>query len=109
MSLEEKLRDFLKNGKDWERRATTVPGVFILRIPSDGKRPSSLAVEVNPVDDSGRPTKKRGLILRSSEELREFRELINNEKLPELMAKIDIVNPKSSVGKKKTGGEVIEV
>ncbi|MEM1731267.1 MAG: hypothetical protein QXY26_09105 [Ignisphaera sp.] len=109
MSLEEKLRDFLKNGKDWERRATTVPGVFILRIPSDGKRPSSLAVEVNPVDDSGRPTKKRGLILRSSEELREFRELINDEKLPELMAKIDIVNPKSGVGKKKTGGEVIEV
>ncbi|MEM2697881.1 MAG: hypothetical protein QXF17_01025 [Ignisphaera sp.] len=109
MSVEERLREFLKNGRDWERRATTVPGVFILKLPSDGRRPSSLAVEINPVDDSGKPTKKRGLILRSSEELKEFKDIVNNERLPELMAKIDSVNPKSGVGRRKAGGEVIEV
>ena len=89
MSVEERLREFLKNGRDWERRATTIHGVFILKLPSDGRRPSSLAVEINPVDDSGKPTKKRGLILRSSEELKEFKDIVNNERLPELMAKID--------------------
>ena len=107
---EEKLSQFLKNGKDWERRSTTVPGVFVLRLPGDGKRPPSLAVELNPIDELGKPTKKRGLVIRSSEELREFRELINNEKLSVLMAKIDEVNPRKNTLSKKTSiGEVLEI
>lgn len=109
--MEEKLRDFLKSGKDWERRSTTIPGVFVLRLPSDGRRPASLAVEINPVDESGRPTKRRGLIIRSSEELREFRSLVDHEKLPELMAKIDAVNPRAGAASRRRGAgeEAIEV
>jgi hypothetical protein len=107
---DEKLLEFLKNGKDWERRATTVPGIFVLRLPSDGKRPASLAVELNPVDELGKPTKKRGLVLRNSSELQEFRKLINDEKLTTLMDKIDEVNPRSSmVRKREAGGEVFEI
>jgi len=66
---DEKLLEFLRDGKDWERRATTVSGIFILRLPGDGRRPASLAVELNPVDELGKPTKKRGLVLRSGVEL----------------------------------------
>ena len=33
MSLEEKLKDFLEKGKDWERIRTTIKGIFILKIP----------------------------------------------------------------------------
>ena len=100
---DEKLLQFLKSGRDWERRATTVPGIFILRLPGDGRRPASLAVELNPVDEAGRPTKRRGLVLRSSEELKAFRELINNEKLEALMSRIDEVNPRSVAAKRRTG------
>ena len=32
MSLEEKLKDFLEKGKDWERIRTTINGIFILKI-----------------------------------------------------------------------------
>jgi len=32
--LSEKLTEFLKTGKDWSRLATTVPGVFVLKLPS---------------------------------------------------------------------------
>jgi hypothetical protein len=108
---EEKLLEFLKNGKDWERRATTVPGIFVLRLPSDGKRPASLAVELNPVDELGKPTKKRGLVLRSSSELQEFRKLINDEKLTTLMDKIDEVNPRKDTARRKreAGEEVFEI
>jgi hypothetical protein len=100
---DEKLLQFLKSGKDWERRATTVPGIFILRLPEDGRRPASLAIELNPVDETGKPTKRRGLVLRSSEELKAFRELINNEKLEILMSRIDEVNPRSAAAKRRTG------
>jgi len=107
---EEKLIQFLKSGRDWERRATTVPGIFVLRLPGDGRRPASLAVELNPVDELGKPTKKRGLVLRSSSELEEFRKLINDEKLTTLMGKIDEVNPRSSMVRKRgAGGEAFEI
>jgi hypothetical protein len=111
MMPDERLMQLLKSGKGWERRATTVPGIFILRLPGDGKRPASLAVELNLVDDLGRPTKKRGLVLRSSEELEAFRKLINDEKLTILMNKIDEVNPRREALRRKegTGEEVFEI
>ncbi len=64
--MESRLADFLKSGKDWERKATSVPGVFILKMPPYRGAPTRLAVELNPVDEAGRPTKKRGVLLRSS-------------------------------------------
>ena len=67
--LESKLADFLKSGKDWERKPTTVPGVFVLKLPPFRGSPTRLAVELNPVDEAGRPTRKRGVLVRSSEEL----------------------------------------
>jgi len=108
---DEKLLEFLRDGRDWERRVTTVPGIFILRLPGDGRRPASLAVELNPVDELGKPTKKRGLVLRSGVELEEFRKLINDEKLTTLMGKIDEVSPRSGMVKKREtgGGEVFEI
>jgi hypothetical protein len=65
VSLESRLADFLKSDKDWERKPTTVPGVFVLRMPPFKGIPARLAVELNPVDEAGRPTKKRGEALRA--------------------------------------------
>ena len=67
--LEESLKSFLKSGKNWERKPTTIPGVFVLKLPAYRTSPQRLAVELNPVDSSGRPTKRRGLVLRSLEGL----------------------------------------
>ena len=109
---DEKLLEFLRNGKDWERRTTTVPGIFVLRLPGDGRRPTSLAVELNPVDELGKPTKKRGLVLRGGVELEEFRKLINDEKLTILMDRIEEVNPRKDVvrrGRGAGGEEVFEI
>lgn len=107
-SLEEKLKDFLENGKDWERKQTTIPGVFILKIPQLKSKPSSIVVELNPLDEFGNPTKRRGLILRSLDELKEFKNLLNNDKLEYLLKTIDDINPKA-IKRAKPSKEAIEI
>jgi len=107
--LSEKLTEFLKTGKDWSRLATTVPGVFVLKLPAYRGSPSRLAVELNPVDETGKPKKRRGLVLRSTAELEEFRELLMNEKLTKLMGMLDSVNPKVEAVRQRKGEEIIEL
>ncbi len=33
MSADQRLTKFTKEGKDWERKATSIPGIFLLRLP----------------------------------------------------------------------------
>jgi hypothetical protein len=106
---EEKLESFLKTGKDWSKLKTSVPGVFVLKLPAYRSAPTRLAVELNPTDDAGNPKKRRGLVLRTSDELEEFRELFNYEKLLKLLGMLDQINPKVGVAKPRKGEEVIEL
>ncbi|RLI09249.1 hypothetical protein DRO42_04730 [Candidatus Bathyarchaeota archaeon] len=106
--MSEKLSDFLENGKDWGKLKTTVPGVFVLKLPPYKSSPGRLAVEINPVDASGNPTKRRGLIIRSIEECRTFRELLGNEKVENLLEMLEEVNPQTP-GRGKRSEEIIEI
>ncbi|HDI13078.1 MAG TPA: hypothetical protein ENF64_03070 [Hadesarchaea archaeon] len=108
--LEESLRAFLEKGKEWERKPTNIPGVFILKLPSYKGLSRRLSVEVNPVDASGNPTKRRGLVIRDVVELKELRRIISEEKLEKLMASIDRINPppKGKPAAKKEA-DIIEV
>lgn len=78
MAIEERLAGFLKAARDWERKATNFPGVFLLKLPSSRTRQSAVAIEVNPV---GSATKKRGIVIRSASELSEFNRIVTNQKL----------------------------
>lgn len=106
---EDKLGDFLKSGKDWGRLRTTVPGVFVLKLPAYRSAPTRLAVELNPVNEMGNPKKRRGLVLRSSAEFEDFKELLNHEKLTKLVEMVDAVNPKAEAVRRRKGEEVIEL
>ena len=108
LCLESRLADFLKSGKDWERKPTTVPGVFVLSMPPFKGIPARLAVELNPVDAAGNPTKKRGVLLRSSEELAEYRKLLNDDRLASLMKNVDALSPKP-VKKEEPKPDIIEI
>jgi hypothetical protein len=90
---EEKLEEFLETGKDWAKVKTSVPGVFVMKMPGSKNREPSLSVEVNPVDASGSPTKRRGLIIRSVDELLEFKDILGNEKVENLLEMLEDVNP----------------
>ena len=106
---EEKLADFLNTGKDWSRIRTSVPSVFVVKLPPYRSSPARLVVELNPVDETGTPKKRRGLILRSTAELEEFKELFSDEKLPKLLSMIDSVNPKFEGGTRRKEEGVIEL
>ena len=100
----------MEKGKDWERKATSVQGIFLLKLPPYRGSPSQLVVEINPLDASGNLTKKRGLILRNPTELKEFKRLINEAKLEVLMSAVERVNP-SARKTAETGSkeEVVEI
>jgi hypothetical protein len=68
MSVDERLAQFLTDARDWEKKATSIPGLFILKLPGPRGSPPSVVLEVNPVDALGSPTKKRGVIIRSTAE-----------------------------------------
>jgi len=106
--LESKLEDFLKSGKDWERKQTTLLGVFVLKMPPFRGSPARLAAELNPVDDLGRPTKKRGVLLRSSEELAEYKKLLEDGRLASLLKNVDVLSPKP-VKKEEPTPDIIEI
>jgi len=65
-------------------------------------------VELNPVDERGKPKKRRGLILRSTRELEEFREMFRYEKLLKLLKMLDSINSKveAKAGEKE---DIIEI
>jgi hypothetical protein len=106
MSLEESLRKVLQTGKDWQRIPVKgVPGIFVLKAPAARGRPASLLVEINPVGPDGTPTKRRGLILRSLEELKEYKKLISEDRLEEIIKAIEKINPKT-FGEEEEGLEI---
>ncbi len=90
---EEKLDEFLRTGKDWSRLVTSVPGIYIQKLPANKSSPSKLVVEINPVNEVGAPTKRRGMIIRYEDEYKSLKTIINNEKLPKLLKMLDGINP----------------
>jgi hypothetical protein len=99
----------LREAKDWERKATNVPGVFLLKLPSFKGRSASLAIEVNPIGASGAATKKRGVVVRSTNELQEINKLLSHPKLVELAERIDDVNPEKLGGANTADKDVLEI
>jgi len=107
--VDERLTQFLSQGNDWERKVTSIPGVFLLKLPTFKSRPESIVIEVNPVDTSGSPTKKRGIIIRSSSELEQIRNILTNVKLEQLAKSIDEVNPEVKTSAAKDSSDVFQI
>jgi hypothetical protein len=104
-----RLKQFLNDGRNWERKATNIPGVFLFRLPASKERPACLAIEINPVDTYGSLTKKRGIVIRSSSELDEISRLMVHPKVSKLTKKIDAVNPKREATTSKGGPGIFEI
>jgi hypothetical protein len=109
MSTDERLAQFLKDARDWEKKATNIPGLFLLKLPGLKGSPSSVAIEINPVDALGSPTKKRGVMIRSAAELEWIKDVLSNPKAVELAEKMDKVNPQKKESTSRTGTDIFEV
>nr|MDO8117842.1 hypothetical protein [Candidatus Sigynarchaeota archaeon] len=88
---EKKVKQFLKDGQDWEKYPTQLEGVSIVKMPGTKARPPLLALEVNPYKD-GKPIKRKGLFITNADMLLEFTDLLMNDSLPTLMKTIDGIN-----------------
>lgn len=85
--------EFLEKGKDWERKQTNVPGVFLIRLPQFRSRPACIGVELDVLNRGSGGNRRRGIILRTSEELKQLLDIVTNKKLSELTSSIEKVNP----------------
>ena len=90
---DKRLLEFLENGKDWERKQTNIPGVFLIRLPQFRSRPACIGVELDALNRGGGGNRRRGIILRTSEELQQLLDIVTNKKLSELTSSIEKVNP----------------
>jgi hypothetical protein len=109
MSVDERLEQFLKEAKDWEKKATSIPGLFLLKLPGLKGSPPSISIEINLVDASGLPTKKRGVVIRSSTELKWIKDILSNPKAAELVERIDKINPQKKESASRIRTDVFEV
>jgi len=94
--LEQGIADLLENGEDWARQRTSVPGIFLQKLPAWKRLPDRVAVEINPADEAGSPTKKNGVRLFTLAEFEELDKLMSYEGLPTLLEAIAKVNPDKS-------------
>lgn len=89
--MEEQLRDMLRHGRKFERTRTSVPGVFVRKIPQSRDGPAHLAVEINPVDESGYPIHKIGVIIRSQNDLDAVRAILLREEVDDVLRIVERV------------------
>jgi hypothetical protein len=106
---DDRLSQFLKDGKGWERKVTNIPGVFLIKLPEYRSRPPYIAIEINPVDTSGMATKKRGILIRSRSELEKISNILTNAKIIQLADSIDEVNPEKKTKPLSTETDVFEI
>jgi hypothetical protein len=112
VDINEKLAQFLKEGQNWEKKSTNIQGVFLLKLPTSKQSPPSIGIEVNPINSAttGSATKKRtGIIIRSTSQLEQINQLLDNPKLVELAKKIEAVNPKEDKGPRSSDTDIFEI
>jgi hypothetical protein len=92
----------VREGQDWEKKPTKIPGASLLKLPTFKKSPLSIAIKINPINATiGSATKKKGIIIRSG----------SNPKVVELAKKIEAVNPKikEDTNKRNIDTDVFEI
>ena len=94
-NIESKLKEFLGDGKDWERKQTNIPGVFLLRLPAFRSRPECVAIEIDATSrvGGGGGNRRRGIIIKAEEEVKEMSKILENPKLINLAAALEKINP----------------
>jgi hypothetical protein len=96
--MKEQLIKHLKEGAPWEEMETPIPGVFIVKAPGPKSDPKAgkLMLKINPVDESGKPKKKKGLFLSDRETYIQFFEILSDDRINKILVTLEEVNPKST-------------
>jgi len=73
--------------KDWEKKKIEgIPGLYLVKMPEKKGTPAHAALEINPADQFGNPTKRRGIYIRSVTEMEQVAAVFGVEALPKPIA-----------------------
>jgi len=89
--LGEKISEWVasETTKDWEKwKIAAVPGLYVVKMPAKKDTPAHGALEINPADKFGNPTKRRGIYIRSVAEMEQVAAVFGVETLPKELAKL---------------------
>lgn len=103
--VQAQLKGHLDSGEDWEKMETPIPGVSVVKIPATKTRPALLFLEINPLKDDGKPMKRKGLFIGSYDMAIKFRDILDDDKVFQLITEIEKVNPEDS----KAGSKKLEM
>ena len=98
--LKNKIKETLENVKPWQRVPTSIEGVFLIKAPTRRDQ-ESIMVEINPLDEFGRPIKRRGIFIQQKIQLKRFLEVMQESRLMEFMETLDSMA--GSAEKEKVG------
>ncbi len=103
--LAEGIRKAMENADDWEKKRTSIAGIFLVRMPEKDLR---VMLMFNPPDSEGNPTRKKGLFFADKETVDAARVAFPNPSLNALVEAVEKVNERA--GKKPSDeSEVFEV
>lgn len=88
--LKSNIRKAVSGAKMWQRIPTSIAGVFLIKAPKGNDY--TVMVEINPLDDEGRPIKRRGIFLMYQDHLDKFLETMSDPKVGELLDAIQDCN-----------------
>jgi len=109
-TVDNRLTEFLKEGNDWERKQTNVPGVFLLKLPAFKSRPACIAIEIDAMGQGGGgANRRRGLIIRTKDDIEHLANILNNDKVIELASAVEKVNPIKTGASSTVDSEVFEI
>ncbi len=103
--LVEGVQKAMEHADDWEKKRTSIPGIYLVRMPEKDLR---VMLMFNPPDEEGNPRKKKGLFFEDIETVEAAKAAFPNPGLPQLVEAVARVNQKA--GKKPADeGEIFEV
>ena len=109
-TVDDRLTDFLREGKDWERKQTNVPGVFLLKLPAFRSRPACIAIEIDALGQgAGGGNRRRRLIIRSKKEIEQLSNILDNDKVIDLASAVETVNPVQTSTSSTVDFEIFEI
>ncbi|MCP4763112.1 MAG: hypothetical protein GY870_15150 [archaeon] len=100
--MKKDLEDFLVTATAWEKMSTPMDSVFVVKVPgpkANREGGSRLMIEVNPVDEAGKPKKRKGLFIADSEMYNQFVEALAEDGIIKLLNTIQSINPVKKSGK----------
>ena len=90
--IAEEIKRTMEHAEDWERRKTSIPGIFLVKMPDKNFR---IMLLFNPPDSAGNPSKKKGLFFADSKTIKAAREAFPDPRIDTLVAAVEKLNLES--------------